>query len=483
MNMATTDAGSGSDGFPLVTDLDGTLIRSDLLVESLFRLLATRPRDVFRLPFWLVRGRSRLKAEIASRATVDSHQLPLVDEFIDHLRAEKARGRRIYLASASDGRLVETFAADLDLFDGTFGSAGNTNLKGRNKAALLCERFGERGFDYAGDERADLAVWKCARKAIAVNCAGATVKQLRNQHADALIIAPRQTGSKDYLRAIRVHQWAKNALLFLPMLTAHAITTANVGTLILAFLAFSLVASSVYLTNDLLDLPADRDHATKRNRPLASGKVPLLHGAALIPVLLVGGLALAAAVSPLFLGVVAFYFAITLSYSLFLKRQPVVDVLTLAGLYTLRVIAGGAALMLPLSAWLLAFSMFLFLCLALVKRHTELKARLDAGKADPKGRGYRLEDIPVLGALAGAAGYAAVVVLALYVNSPAVTELYARPAGLWLVCVLLLFWVSRILLITHRGDMHDDPVVFALKDRTSLATVALAAFFAVGSTL
>jgi len=467
----------------LVTDVDGTLTCSDLLMESVFGLIMANPDVALPIPLWLLRGRPRLKAEVASRTLLDPGHVPLNEDLIAHLKAEKASGRKIYLATASDERLARALADHLGLFDGVFASNGTTNLKGRHKAALLVEKFGDRGFDYAGDSRADLAVWKHARHAIAVNASPGTIRALRKIHPDATIIAPRETRLRDYLRAIRVHQWAKNALLFLPMLTAHAITAANVGTLILAFLAFSLVASSVYLTNDLLDLSADRDHATKRNRPLASGKVPLIHGAAMIPVLLLGGLALAAAVSPLFLGIVAFYFAITLSYSLFLKRQPVVDVLTLAGLYTMRVIAGGAALMLPLSAWLLAFSMFLFLCLALVKRHTELKARLDAGKADPKGRGYRLDDIPVLGALAGAAGYAAVVVLALYVNSPAVTELYARPVGLWLVCVLLLFWVSRILLISHRGDMHDDPVVFALKDRTSLATVALAALFAVGSTL
>lgn len=473
----------GSGQYPLVVDLDGTLIRSDLLVESLIGMLAADPATALRLPFWLARGRSTLKAQIAGRAVVEPRSLPLVEEFVDFIRTEKARGRRVYMASASDERLARSLADSLGLFDGVFGSDGVVNLRGKHKAALLCREFGQGAFDYAGDSRADLPVWGCARLAIAVNCSSGTLRALRRIKPDAICLAPRKVHLLDYVRALRMHQWAKNALLFLPMLTAHAISMANLGVLCLAFLAFSLVASSVYLTNDLIDLPADRDHATKRRRPFASGTVPILHGVLMAPFLLSAGAAVAMAVAPLLLWILLFYFAVTLSYSLALKRQPVIDVLALAGLYTLRVIAGAAALKLPLSAWLLAFSMFLFLCLAFVKRYTELKARLDAGESNPRGRGYYLMDIPILGTLAGAAGYAAVVVLALYVNSPAVVDLYARPGGLWLVCVLLLFWISRILLLAHRGEVHEDPVVFALTDRTSLITVALVAAVAVGSAL
>lgn len=472
-----------SDAPPLVVDLDGTLIRSDLLLESIISMLAADPMSAWRLPFWLIRGRSALKARIADRAVVDPTLLPLIQEVVDFVRAEKARGRRAYVASASDRRLVQEVADHLGLFDGVFGSDGTVNLRGARKAELLCREFGEAAFDYVGDSRADLPVWKRARRAIAVNCSPGTLRELKKCKPDLICLTPRKVHVRDYVRALRVHQWAKNALLFLPMLTAHAITGANLVVLCLAFLAFSTVASSVYLTNDMVDLAADRDHATKRKRPFASGAVPILHGMFMAPLLLMAGVAIAAAVSPVFVGILALYFAVTLSYSLNLKRQPVIDVLTLAGLYTLRVIAGAAALKLPASAWLLTFSMFLFLCLALVKRHTELRARLDAGNGDPRGRGYILADIPVLSSLAGAAGYTSVVVLALYVNSPTVMELYARPAGLWLVCVLLLFWISRILLLTHRGLMHDDPLVFALKDRTSLATAALAAALALGSAL
>ncbi len=468
---------------PLVVDLDGTLIRSDLLYESLFRLLSTRPGDAWRLPFWLARGRSTLKARIAERVTLEPATLPLVQEVIDLARSEKARGRRVCLATASTRALADIVAAHLGCFDDVLASDESLNLSGTRKAERLCQEYGDGQFDYVGDSRTDLAVWAHARRAIAVNCSRTTLHALRKRHPDAVCLAPRRTRLWDYVRLVRVHQWVKNALLFLPMLMAHALAPEKIGTLSLAFLAFSSVASSVYLINDLLDLTADRDHATKRRRPLASGAVPLLHAMVMAPVLLLFGGALAATISLPFLGILASYFAVTLAYSLILKRQAVVDVLVLAGLYTLRLIAGGIAARVPLSAWLLAFSMFLFLCLALVKRHTELHARVSAGRGDPRGRGYHLADMPILEALAGAAGYSAVVVLALYVNSPVVTELYRRPEGLWFVCVLLLYWVSRVLLLMHRGEMNDDPVVFALKDRTSLITVLLAGIVSVISVL
>lgn len=466
---------------PLVVDLDGTLIKTDVLVESLFRLIAAHPLKALGLPLWLVKGKSAFKARIAKYAALDLRTLPLNQELVAFLRTEKALGRRIYLASASDRRYVEPLAEHVGLFDGVFASDGQVNLRGRHKAERLCQEFGERGFDYAADAKVDLDVWRRARRVIAVNCPANVLRAVARRHPDHIVLGRREVRFYDYLRTVRIHQWAKNTLLFLPMLAAHAVTPANLGVLLLAFLSFSLTASSVYITNDLIDLPSDRDHATKRYRPLASGTVPVLHGLVLAPVLLLVGILLAAAVSLPFLGILLFYFLITTAYTLYLKRKAVVDVLILAGLYTLRVMAGAVALGLTLSPWMLAFSIFLFLCLALVKRYTELKARLDAGKDAPAGRGYRLDDMPLLVALAGASGYASVLVLALYVNSPQVMDLYGHPEGLWLACTLLLYWVSRVLLITHRGEMHDDPIVFALRDRVSLATIALTGAATVGS--
>lgn len=274
-----------------------------------------------------------------------------------------------------------------------------------------------------------------------------------------------------YIQTLRPHQWVKNALLFVPMLTAHAFNGSGAAWLCVAVAAFSLTASASYLANDLIDLKADRRHRTKRFRPLARGAVPVTHAQVMMPLLLAAGVGLAGAVSPAFLLCVGLYVAATAAYSLMLKRLPIVDVLTLAGLYTLRVVAGGVALEIPVSAWLLAFCLFLFLYLALIKRLTELRTQRDGADPAEFGRGYRADDLPLLWMLGVASGFASVLVLALYVNSPIVTVLYHHPEGLWAVCVLLLYWISRTLLITHRGEMRDDPVLFVLEDRVSLAVL------------
>lgn len=471
---------------PLVVDLDGTIARTDLLIESLFRLLALRPFSIFRIPLWLARGKAVLKARIADHAPVDLHTLPLNEDLVAWLRAERGRGRRIYLASASDRRYVEGLAEHLGLFDGVFASDGATNLCGDEKARVLCAAFGEKGFDYAANDRVDLAVWRTARKAILVEAPQRVRLEARRtceQVEDLTVPRPRPSRWTTYARALRLHQWLKNALVFLPALASHSLDALSLGRAGLAFVSFSLCASSVYLLNDLLDLPNDRQHPTKRRRPFASGAMPLSHGMALIPLLLLAAGLIAAALPPAFAAVLAGYYAATLAYSLALKRQVVVDVLTLGGLYTARVLAGAAATAILVSEWLLVFSMFLFLCLALVKRYGELVERQQGRKGPPAGRGYRTGDAPMVAVLAGASGYLSVMVLALYISSPDVHKLYPHPQALWAIALLLLFWVSRVLMLAHRGKMHDDPVVFAVRDRTSQVTVALASLAAVAGAL
>ena len=277
----------------------------------------------------------------------------------------------------------------------------------------------------------------------------------------------------DWVGALRVHQWVKNLLVFLPLAAAHRAASPEAWfAAALAFAAFALVASSAYVVNDLADLAADRLHPRKRQRPFASGALPVAAGFVAAPVLVLAGAALGLLLPPLFQLALATYLALTLSYSFALKRIAVLDVVVLAALYTLRVIAGTFALGLDLSFWLLAFSMFVFLSLALVKRYAELHAaRLEQRRAI--GRGYAIDDLPMLGAMGAASGYLAVLVLALYINSTASHALYARPTALWLLCPLLLYWMSRIWLITHRGEMHEDPVVFATRDRASWIVAAL----------
>ena len=260
----------------------------------------------------------------------------------------------------------------------------------------------------------------------------------------------------------------KNVLIFRPALAGHVFTRrTRLTACVMAFVSFSLCASSVYLLNDLLDLKADREHARKRNRPFASGRAPLMGGMVLAPVLLLTAVSIAAFLPLRYLMVLGGYYVLTLAYSFGLKRITTVDVIALACLYGARVLAGSSATDIPISPWLEALSVFFFLSLALVKRIGELSDRKLAGKGDPAGRGYRLDDLPILEAMGAASGFVAVLVLALYFNSPDVARLYRFPHRLWALCVVTLYWISRMLMKAHRGEMHDDPVVFALRDRVS----------------
>jgi len=462
---------------PLCVDCDGTLIRTDLLHETVFALLKARWFLVLLLPWWLLRGRAHLKRQIARRVSLDAALLPYHEPLLAWLREERARGRRLVLATASDRALADGVAAHVGLFDEVLASERGLNLAGATKGAELVRRYGERGFDYVGNGRSDLPVWRHAAGAVVVG-AGTSLRSLA---AEAAAVAPlvrvfdeRGPRAVDYLRALRLHQWLKNLLVLLPALAAHRIGEAGtLGTSLLALLAFGLAASGVYVLNDLLDLPSDRRHARKRSRPFASGRVPLAHGAVMVGALLAAAAAVAATLTPLFQAVLALYLAVTTAYSVSLKNQPVVDVIVLASLYALRVLAGSAATGIQPSFWLLAFSLFLFLSLALVKRHAELGAVLKQDGQRAAGRGYEVADLALLMALGVASAMAAVLVLALYVHNPDTARLYAEPMLLWLIVPLLLYWVMRLWMITHRGGMHDDPVVFAARDHTSLAVLAL----------
>ncbi|MBF0334917.1 MAG: UbiA family prenyltransferase [Alphaproteobacteria bacterium] len=461
---ATTEV---SENVPLVVDLDGTLIKTDLLIETFFALLGAKPLIALRMVGMLRFGKARLKAELADHAVIDLHTLPFDDAALDCVRAAKTAGRKVYLASASDQRLVADIADHLGMFDGAFGSDGSTNLVGSRKADRLCEIFGAGGFDYIGNADVDVPVWDRCREPVAANVPTALLRKLRLRYSGLREIGGAPPSLADYTRAVRPHQWLKNVLLFVPLLAAHTTSLHALGTALLAFVAFSLCASSVYLLNDLLDLGSDRRHHSKRERSLASGRIPLIHAVLLTPVLLGAALGLSLLLPWKFLGVLCLYYATTLLYSLWLKRHMLIDVMTLAVLYTVRVFAGGVACGIAISPWLMGVSMFLFLCLALVKRYTELEARIRCGEGNPTGRGYALSDVGMLGSLAAASGYAAVVVLALYINGPEVHGLYSHPEVLWLGCLLVLYWISRVLMVAHRGAMDDDPVIFAIRDRVS----------------
>ena len=459
---------------PLVVDLDGTLIRSDLLVESFLALLGADPLAALRALAALRDGKAAFKAALADAALIDVTTLPFDETVLDLVRRARAEGRETHLASASDHRYVAAVAGHLGLFDGAEGSSGGRNLSGHGKAQALVERFGEGGFDYVGDAAVDAAVWARARTAYVVAPSARLSRRLARQGLAPEPVGERRSSARAYLKAMRPHQWMKNLLVFAPLLAGHAFSAATVLSAAAAFVAFSLVASSVYLLNDLLDLRSDREHARKRLRPFASGRASPLLGALLAPALLAAGALTALALPWRFGAALAAYYALTVAYSFSLKRVMTVDVIALACLYGARLVAGGYATDVPLSPWLEALAVFLFLSLALVKRAGELADGVAAGRGDPAGRGYRLGDLPVVEAMAAASGYLAVLVLALYFNSPAVGALYAKPHRLWLICVVVLYWVSRMLMKAHRAEMHDDPLVFAMHDRASLVCGAVA---------
>jgi len=455
----------------LCIDLDYTLVRSDLLVESALKAVNEQPFAALGALRALRQGRAQLKQRLADLADLRVDLLPYDPGVLALAETARAAGRPVVLATAANHRYAEQVALHLGLFDAVHGSDANTNLCAHAKAERLVQSYGEGGFDYVGDSRKDLAVWRHARRAIVVNPQPGVLSGLARSGVPHTLLSRRGPLMAPLVGVLRPHQWLKNALVFLPLLAAHLFLDppAILGG-IAAFLAFSLTASVGYVINDLLDLEADRQHVRKRLRPFACGDLPFTWALALIVVLMAGAGAIGAWLPPLFLGVLGAYFAATLAYSLQLKRHMTLDVLTLAGLYTLRVIGGAAAIGIPPSFWLLGFSMFLFLSLAYLKRYAELESLRREGGDWASGRGYGIKDLELVRGLGIPAGYCAVMVLALYINSPEVRVLYRHPEVIWLVCPLLLYWTARTWSIAHRGLMHDDPLLFAITDRGSQVT-------------
>lgn len=451
----------------LAVDLDGTLLRSDLLHESFWSAFGKSWQNIFLSVGALGSGRAALKRFLVSASDFQVTNLPYNDKVIAFIVAWREAGGRTALVTASDQIFADAIATHLGIFDEAHGSDGRKNLKGEHKGEFLEQRFGPKGFAYMGDSKADLPVWKRAAKAITVNAPAALRRDVERLCEAVEHLATDTTSLKPYAKAIRPHQWLKNLLVFLPMMAAHKFDAHTAFLSLLAFMSFSLVASSVYVLNDLLDLSSDRAHPRKQNRPFASGRVPIAHGTWMAGgLLLLGGL-LAISISFEFLLMMGAYYLLTSAYSLNLKRRVVIDICMLAGLYTVRIIAGAVATGIPLSVWLLAFSIFFFLSLAAVKRQAELVDSAARGNLTASGRGYHIDDLPIIAMVAVSAGYVSVLVMALYVNSPKVTELYQRPEALWAVCAILLYWITRTIMIAHRGSMHDDPVVYAAKDRIS----------------
>ena len=458
----------GVPGVPLVVDVDGTLLAGDLLLEGALRLLRHAPVEVLRLPFWrcgTTQGRAALKRRVAMSVPLPPETLVWNTAVEELVASAKRAGRQVWLASGADDLVVQPVAEWVGA-DGCLASNGRINLVGEAKARALVERFGARRFDYVGNERRDLPVWERSRHAIGVDLSAATVRKLKEVCSEPRLLRSARGDWADWIRMLRPHQWTKNLLVFVPILAAHVQEVDAYLTMVGIFLALSCCASGSYVINDLLDLAYDRRHPRKRERPLAAGRVSVLPAAALAAVLVVSGFLAAFRLSESAGVGLAVYLLGALGYSLWFKRFVVVDVIALALLYGVRV-GMGATEWAVLSPWLLYFSLFVFMALAVVKRQAEL---VDADVAEPSsdgGRGYVAGDTVAMTALGAASAVASVVVLALYVQSADTVVRYARPEVLGLVCPLLIYWLARLVVLANRGLVHDDPVVFALRDRVS----------------
>lgn len=461
--------------YPLCVDMDGTLLKTDTLVESIILLLKSNAFYSLMLCVWMLKGKAFLKHELARRVVLDVAHLPFRSELLNYLREQHEAGRKLVLVTGAHIDVAKRVADHLGLFDEVLATDGEINLTGGAKLRALNKRFGERGYDYAGNERADLIIWEHARNAIVVGTSDHLLKRVQRRVQVGKVIDLRANPLRYLLSAVRPHQWVKNILLFVPLVTSHQIADVRLGLMcFIGFVAFSFCASSVYILNDLLDMESDRQHPSKRERPFASGNLSPWWGIFISPLLLGGSFGVALVLPGTFVWLLALYFVVSTAYSLTLKERAIVDVLILAGLYTIRIYAGSKAIGVMVSPWLLAFSGFAFLSLAFVKRGSELLMLGQLGKTSVPGRGYSVSDSQFVFSVGPASGYMACLVLALYVSSPDIAKLYSSPRLLWLLCPIILFWISRIWLLCSRNQMSQDPIVFAVRDRTSYAVAVVA---------
>lgn len=477
------DARSEKNAIPLAVDLDGTLIATDLLWEGLFLLLRKNPLMLFMVPFWLLSGPARLKQEIAARVDIDPAGLPYRETLVERLRQERAAGRSIILATGTPRKFAEAIAAHLGVFDAVHATDGRENLTSGRKCAVLVAAYGDGGFDYAGNSRHDLKCFDVAREAIVV-APDRQAARWRAAHGSELLETPKPT-LKTYLKMLRAHQWAKNTLIAVPMVLSHEYLNLDmIAACLLAFVSFSTAASAVYILNDFFDLALDRRHKTKRMRPFASGLLSIPFGLKAAAVLILISVGTAAFLPPLFWGALAGYLVMTTAYSLSVKRMLLGDVLMLAGLYTVRILAGAAATGTNVSFWLLAFSIFFFLSLALVKRFVELRQTPDLVIGQRiAGRGYRAEDQEIIAQAGMASAFSSALVLALYIDSEAVKEVFHTPWLVWPVAPIILYLTMRIWILARRDEMHDDPVVFIIGDWRSQVVILLGAVLLVAAGL
>lgn len=471
-------AKKNDSGSPLFVDLDGTLTLSDVSFESLLALIRKNPFYIFLVLAWLLKGRSYCKRQIAKRVKLDVSTLPLETDLLNFLKSEKKRGRKLILASASDELLVKPVAEEIDIFDDVIAGEGKENISGKNKLKKIQEYCKGKGFAYAGNSNVDFHVWDEADEQIVVTNSKSFAARAKKRYPDATFY--QVAGElKPLLKSLRPHQWVKNLLIFAPIIMAHRIAEID---LLLAsvysFIAFCLCASAVYVVNDLFDLESDRKHARKSKRPLASGLLSIRFALLVPPLFFISSITIALFLRPAFFLYLLIYIIATCAYSFRLKQIAVIDIILLSLLYTLRIMAGGAATQIPVSYWLKSFALFIFLSLACIKRYSELLLQGENNGGKLHGRGYQSGDRQAIASFGAASGYIAILVLVFYISSKDVTSLYDNHEILWLLCPLFLYWITRIWLLAWRGEVHDDPIVFALRDVASYVVA-----FAVGMLL
>ncbi|MBT8046311.1 MAG: UbiA family prenyltransferase [Pontiella sp.] len=463
---------SNSKSIPLCVDLDGTLVKLDTLHQALFLLLRRDTASILRIPGWMLKGKAHLKDQVMRRVTLDASVLPYHQQFLEWLRSEHTAGRKLILATASNYRTANAVAEHLGIFDEILASNEDTNLRHGHKLEAIRERF--PGFAYAGNEASDFPIWEAADEVILVNPTRAARTKFAAR-AGHMFVEQRPV-ARMFLKAMRCQQWLKNLLIFSPMFLAHRFTeSASLVRATIAFFAFSLAASSIYVLNDLFDLSADQHHPRKCRRPFASGDLPIAVGSLLTPLLVILSFILCMFLPLSFFFTLLAYYALTTLYSWRIKQTAIADVLMLAVLYSMRILAGAVATDTVASVWFIEFAIFLFLSLALVKRMSELREMENGFGQDNthRERGYTIEDLPLLLAFGTASGYIAVFVFTMYLGSDKVTRLYSRPDLLWVFCPLLLYWITRMWHLAWRGRMQDDPLAFAARDPQTYLVGAL----------
>ncbi|WP_137700753.1 UbiA family prenyltransferase [Marimonas lutisalis] len=460
-----------------MVDLDGTLIRTDMLVETFWSCLSTHPFKAICGAIAAVRGKQIAKAILARHSQIDFASLPFEKAVLDLIRKHRENGGKTALVTAADEQIAKRISEETGLFDEVHGSTEQRNLKGRIKAEFLVERFGAKNFIYVGDSNADIPVWNEAAEAFVVGADTRLKERAKKTGTPTRLLKTRRASVADIIRAVRPHHALKNILIFVPLLTSQMWQAPAMGRAVIAFFAFSLIAFSVYLINDLLDLRSDRMHPKKMQRPFAAGDANLLHGSVVAMLLLFLGAVLSFFLGRDFAVIATAYFVLTCTYSLVLKRYIIIDIGALSVLYSLRIVAGSAATGIEISVWLMAFSMFFFLSLASVKRQAELVSVGEHGRHEVAGRGYFAPDLALVAQMALSSGFISVLVLALYINSPEILVLYKNPEVFWGLCAVLLYWLCRLVFLAQRGQMHEDPLIFAVRDRVSYFCGALFAVF------